>query len=116
MPRLQNFSGRRLKELRDQKRLTQHDLASKLREHGFGTTQTTISRWEDGQQPQTRVLAVLARELGCKIGEFYVDEDDDESSRIRRIAAELVLRGEDDLASDLLAVVRSQRPQVQMKV
>lgn len=78
----QVFSGSRLEERRLRRRLTQHDLASRLRSRGFGTTQTTISRWESGQQPNAAVLPALAIELDCSIGELYGpagDPDDEEA-------------------------------------
>lgn len=74
------FSGHRLKELRNRKRLTQHDLASALRKAGFGTTQTTVSRWEDGQQPHSSVLSSLATVLGVSIADLFSDDDEEESS------------------------------------
>lgn len=75
------FSGRRLEELRSRRRLTQHDLASGLRARGFGTTQTTVSRWEHGQQPDGVVLPALAAELECSISDFYApDSEDDEEA------------------------------------
>jgi transcriptional regulator with XRE-family HTH domain len=78
--RAHTFSGGRLKELRNLKRLTQHDLASELRKTGFGTTQTTVSRWEDGQQPQSSVLPALALILGVSIGELFSEDDDEEAA------------------------------------
>lgn len=70
------FSGQRLEELRGLK--TQTDLASGLRKRGFGTTQTTISRWESGQMPHSSVLPALAAELNCTVDELYADADDAE--------------------------------------
>lgn len=75
---IQTFSGSRLRDLRTARKLTQHDLASGLRRRGFGTTQTTVSRWEDGQQPNARVLPALAAELGCSIVELYGDDDEED--------------------------------------
>lgn len=74
------FSGSRLRQLRQARRLTQHDLASALRTSGFGTTQTTISRWEDGQQPQSAVLPSLAAALGVGISDLFGGDDEDEES------------------------------------
>jgi transcriptional regulator with XRE-family HTH domain len=73
------FSGAKLEQLRLAKQLTQHDLASRLRTRGFGTTQATISRWESqGHQPSGAVLPALAEELECSIGDFYGSDDDEE--------------------------------------
>lgn len=76
----QMFSGVRLEALRNERRLTQHDLASRLRERGFGTTQTTVSRWESGQHPNGAVLPALAAELGCAIADLYGDDEDEEAA------------------------------------
>lgn len=72
------FSGKRLEHLRG--RTTQTDLANALRQRGYGTTQTTVSRWESGQMPHARVLPDLAAELGCTVDELFADDDDEESS------------------------------------
>lgn len=64
------LSGERLRVLRNAARLTQHDLATKLRRRGFGTTQTTVSRWEDGQLPHSSVLSALADELGVSLADL----------------------------------------------
>lgn len=74
------FSGNTLRRLRDDRRLTQHDLASALRKRGFGTTQTTVSRWEDGQQPHASVLPALAAELGVSMDALYADDDPEEDA------------------------------------
>lgn len=84
----QTFSGVRLEALRNKHRFTQHDLASRLRERGFGTTQTTISRWESGQQPNGAVLPALAAELGCAIADFYGDDADDEEAASMALSRE----------------------------
>lgn len=63
------FDGEKLKAIRGKR--AQTDLATAIRKHGFGTTQTTISRWESGQQPHADVLPYLALELGCQIEDFY---------------------------------------------
>lgn len=74
------INGKRLKALRESRRITQHDLASALRRRGFGTTQTTVSRWEDGQSPNSAVLPVLASELGVSLDELYADAEEEEPS------------------------------------
>jgi len=82
---VRTFSAERLKELRANQRLTQHDLASKLRTRGFGTTQTTVSRWEDGQQPHSAVLPELAAALGVEIDDLYGSDDDEEADLLRAL-------------------------------
>lgn len=83
----QRFSGTKLEAIRGKK--TQTDLANALRERGFGTTQTTISRWESGQVPHSRVLPALAETLGCRIEELF-DEDDAEAAPMVPAAAEFL--------------------------
>jgi len=72
--------GERLKQIREARRLTQHDLAHRLRQRGFGTTQTTVSRWESGQAPRGYVLAALAAELGVTVDELLGSSDEDEEA------------------------------------
>lgn len=79
------FSGRRLEQLRNGLRLTQHDLATRLRQRGFGTTQTTVSRWEAGQMPQASVLPALAEELGVEMQELFGDSSDEEGRSMETV-------------------------------
>lgn len=74
------ISGERIKTLRESRNLLQHDLASALRRRGFGTTQTTVSRWEAGQLPNASVLPVLAAELGVSLDDLYGDAEEEEPS------------------------------------
>ncbi len=71
----QRFSGERLQKLRGL--TTQTDLANALRRRGFGTTQTTVSRWESGQVPHSAVMPALAAELGVPIESLYAQVEDD---------------------------------------
>lgn len=87
MARGRNFSGARLREIREANRLLQHDLADRLRKRGFGTTQVTVSRWENGQAPRSSVMAALADELGVKVDELYQDEEESEAASMAPLAA-----------------------------
>lgn len=80
MASVRRFSGTRLRELREDRRILQDDLSHRLRTRGFGTTQAQISRWESGQQPRAYILAALADELGVKVDELYGDDEDEESA------------------------------------
>lgn len=71
--------GLRVKQIRESKKLTQHDLATRLRERGYGTTQTTVSRWESGQVPRGYMAHALAEELGTTLDKLYASDDDEES-------------------------------------
>lgn len=72
--------GTRLKALREHRKITQHDLANRLRDRGFGTTQTTVSRWESGQVPRGYVARALADELGTTIDDLFADDDEEAAS------------------------------------
>lgn len=69
------FAHERLPEFRGN--LTQTDLANRLRAKGYGTTQTTVSRWEAGQQPRAYVLPALARELGVSVDDLFADDEEE---------------------------------------
>lgn len=102
MPKGAQVSGEKIRQLREGKRLLQHDLANRLRERGYGTTQVTISRWENGQEPRAYVLPALAEELGVKVDELYGDDEDEESRAVGHSPAVLALLGA------LRAVVREE--------
>lgn len=93
MPALTVFSGSRLRELRLQKKLGQDDLAHRLRAAGHGTTQTTISRWENGVSvPHSAVLPALAAELGVQVGDLYGEAEDDEEAALVAVLTEMLRR------------------------
>jgi len=83
------FSGDKLVELRGL--TTQTDLANQLRQQGYGTTQTTVSRWENGQEPRRYMLKPLAVALGCDIDDLFENvssvEEPGESHPFRHTAA-----------------------------
>lgn len=81
--------GETLKRVRESKNLTQHDLASRLRERGYGTTQTTVSRWESGQEPRGYVLAALAEELGVKVDELFGADEDEEAASMQPFSGDI---------------------------
>jgi transcriptional regulator with XRE-family HTH domain len=56
--------GKAIREARDALGWSQTDLAVALRDHGFGTTPSLVSRWENGKQkPHSCVLAFLRKIL-----------------------------------------------------
>lgn len=57
--------GARLKQLRQQKRLTQQELADQL-----GVSNKSVSRWESGGYPDVATLAPLAKALGVSMDEL----------------------------------------------
>ena len=68
------FSGWKVKERREKKRLTQTELAALLLDRGYGTTQTQVSRWESGQQPRKYIIAALADILGCSVHDLFEED------------------------------------------
>jgi transcriptional regulator with XRE-family HTH domain len=81
--------GSRIAALRG--RRTQTDLASALRLRGFGTTQTTVSRWESGQAPRGSVLPALAAELGVTVDELLsVSDDDEEAAAMQPLGGDIM--------------------------
>jgi transcriptional regulator with XRE-family HTH domain len=102
-------SGHRIREARLAAGLTQASLA-----RAADTSERNIVRWENDQNaPRIKHLAAIARATGKDIA-FFVgeesqpeDEEEDRVTRIRRIRAELVLYGRDDLADDLLRLTTS---------
>lgn len=63
-----------IKHLRQQRNLTQKELASAM-----GITQGGIANWEaEVSLPGTRQLPQLAKVLGVPIGELFAEEEDDE--------------------------------------
>ncbi len=57
--------GARLKQLRQQKHLTQQELADQL-----GVSNKSVSRWESGGYPDISTLAPLAKVLGVSVDEL----------------------------------------------
>ena len=57
--------GARLKLLRQEKRLTQQELADRL-----GVSNKSVSRWESGGYPDVATLAPLAKALGVSVDEL----------------------------------------------
>jgi transcriptional regulator with XRE-family HTH domain len=87
--------GARLKQIRESRHVTQHDLANRLRERGYGTTQTTVSRWESGQVPRGYVARALAAELGVSLDELFGSDEDEEAAPAM-----------DDLSRDLMDAIK----------
>lgn len=114
--------GRRIVEAREAAGMNQRELAERLvrrRKNGIAeasgewhrcvvSMQRNLRRHENGHNsPRADVLIAIADETGTDLAHFAGDDDEDDSEQaMRRIAADLVLRGHDDLAVDLLHVAR----------
>lgn len=77
----ERVDGSKLARLRTAKKFDQTELATRLRKRGLGTTQATVSRWENGQEPSAYALPAIAAELGVSIEDLYADADEDDESR-----------------------------------
>lgn len=70
--------------------------------------QRSLRRYENGHnEPRGEMLMAIAAETDADARDFTSGDDDDEEEDepLRRIASQLVLRGHDDLASDLFAAL-----------
>ncbi len=104
----QVVSGNRIRAARLAAGLTQNGLA-----RAVDTSERNIVRWENDQNvPRLKHLSAIAQATGKEITFFIEDEqaaddsEEDRVSRLRRIRAELVLHGRDDLADDLLKLAK----------
>jgi transcriptional regulator with XRE-family HTH domain len=62
------FQGATLKSLRQRQGLTLRVLAQRL-----GVTYQAVHNWEKGtNDPSAELLAIIAQELGCEIGDLYL--------------------------------------------
>lgn len=105
------INPKRINQARLAAAMSQADVAYRLRQHGHKATERSIRRWESGQHaPHANVVPILAEALGISIGSLYEqsedDDEDDEVVVLRRIAHQLIDRGQTDLASDLLGEVQ----------
>ena len=95
--------------------MTQADVAFRVRQHGHKANERSIQRWESGKHaPHANVVPALAEALGVSIDSLYEqsengdgDDEEDDAAVIRRVAHQLIDRGHDDLAADLLGQVRA---------
>lgn len=95
--------------------MTQDDVAFRLRERGHKANGRSMRRWESGQHaPHANVVPDLAATLGVTIDSLYEqtdteDDDEDDAAVLRRVAHQLIDRGQHDLAADLLGQVKNIR-------
>ena len=101
----------RLLELRTAAKLTQADVAYRIRQHGHKANERSIRRWERGQHaPHANVVPSLAEALGVSIESLYAQEDgadeEEDKMHLRRVAHVLIDKGEHQMAIDLLGRVK----------
>lgn len=102
------FSPERMKQARLTAGFTHNELARQI-----GKSETNVGRWERGQhEPRGESVVAIARATGRDIEFFYIegdsDEDEDAAAAMRRVAADMLLNGQ-DLERDLLKLVRLVR-------
>ena len=78
------ISGTMVKELREQRKLTQKDLAEKLR-----ISDKTISKWETGKGlPDITLVTPLAEALGISVAELFAGEyaiNDNRAGNVKKL-------------------------------
>lgn len=102
----------RLLELRTAAKLTQADVAYRIRQHGHKANERSIRRWESGQHaPHANVVPSLAEALGVSIESLYAQEDgadeEEDEMHLRRVAHVLIDKGEHQMAIDLIGRVKT---------
>lgn len=106
------FNGEALYQHRLRKDMSRADLATAIRRASRGEIKATergIRGWEKNEYtPHGESVPAIAVALGCDIENLYetsaatsATDEEDRVSRLRRVRAELILAGRDDLADDL---------------
>jgi len=115
---VQIWNPARLSRARREAGLSQEGLARKLttilgREAQPVRTRNIV-RWERPREsngahaPHTSFIGAIAEATGKDVAFFLSeDEEEDHLSRLRRVRAELVRQGHDDLADDLFVIAES---------
>lgn len=101
----------RIASARSAAKLTQADVAYRIRQHGHKANERSIRRWESGQHaPHANVVPALAEALGVTIDSLYErsDSDDEEEDEavLRRLAHIAIDRDQPDLALAMLERVK----------
>lgn len=87
-----------MKALREGRKWDQHRLAEAARAQGVGVTQSQISRYENGKEPNGRNALALASALGVDVRDLYESngtpssEDDEEAHPVRSMSLDDFLR------------------------
>lgn len=115
--RIASVNGQRIVEARTKARMTQMDVAFRLRERGHNTGPLQVGRWERGEnEPRSNMIPDLAAVLGVTIESLYErsesgEDEEDEEAALRRLAQSAFERQQDDLAMQLLDRVRTIKAQ-----
>lgn len=110
--RLACIDPKRINQARLRAGMTQADVAYRLRERGHKANERSIRRWESGQHaPHANVVPDLAGVLNVPIEDLYQqnggaeDDEDEDEAALRRVAHQMIDRGHEDLAAELLGRV-----------
>ena len=100
------INPKRIFEARDRQKLSQDEVAFRLRKLGHKANSQSIHRWETGQHtPRANIVPDLAAVLGVTIETLYErsesGDDEDEDEMLRRLLVSAVQRGHDDLVGEL---------------
>jgi len=112
--RLACIDPKRINRARLAAKMTQADVAYRLRERGHKANERSVRRWEGGEHaPHANVVPDLAAVLGFSIEDLYQqnggssgDDEDEDEAALRRAAHQMIDRGHEDIARDLLLRVR----------
>ncbi len=91
-------------------KMTQADVAYRIRERGHKANERSIRRWESGQHaPHANVVPALAEALGVSMDALYQvapgDDGEEDEAALRRLAHIAIDRDQPDMALALLARV-----------
>ena len=96
----------RLKELREEKNLSQLDVAKAL-----NTSQSNIARWENElNEPSSGFLIQLAKYFGCSI-DYIVELSDDFGNITLNTSAPALSQEENNLLADFRSLPRQEKAQ-----
>jgi len=107
-----SFRGERLRRARLEAGLSQEQMAERVANlvKSGRCRARNIVRWENEEHsPSADFIGAFARATGKSESYFFTEDDEEEEEDedvIRRVASQLVALGEDDMAVDLLGVVR----------
>lgn len=89
--------GKRLRELRESKKLTQMEFANWLADNGFEKSCATISKYENGGAPiPFRVICLLVKEYGIEVIETFwgkkINDGDEICKKVQAVLDEYNFR------------------------
>jgi transcriptional regulator with XRE-family HTH domain len=109
MTQVRRLNPARIYQARLRAKLTQDDLAHRLRDHGVKASARYINRWERGvNTPRADVIPVLADALGVAILDLYTPNANDDEEAARAVRGSLT-RDEYALYGELTARIMREK-------